>query len=172
MWKGNITKSLENLEQFTFLEVGAEKYVLTPYMISYIQDSIDKETKSKYMNIICNFYKVILFNSYVQIGLRHKEPSIPDSPDSLNNKSFGREQLLLKSSSAGIAPRKKLPLDEILMEHEKNARIHSDVEKKTMFEQLAYELRNIEYCLNYLVQLANNHTAEKYSHIKYNRGSK
>ena len=37
------------------------------------------------------------------------------------------------------------------MDHEQNARIHSDVEKKTMFEQLANELRNIEYCLDYLV---------------------
>ena len=71
MCKGNITKSLENLEQFTFLEVGDEKYVLTPYMISYIHDNIDKETKSKYMNTICNFYKDILFNSYVQIGPLH-----------------------------------------------------------------------------------------------------
>jgi len=41
MWVANISKSLQNLEQLAFLEVGVEKYMLTPYMISYIEDSID-----------------------------------------------------------------------------------------------------------------------------------
>ena len=32
-----------------------------------------------------------------------------------------------------------------------------DSETKTVFEQLAYELRNIENCLTFLVDLASNH---------------
>ena len=37
----NIRKSLENLEALSFLETGLEKYVLTPFMISYVEDTID-----------------------------------------------------------------------------------------------------------------------------------
>ena len=79
MWKDKIEKSLENLEQLTFLEVGVEKYMLTPYMISYVNQTIEMDSKSKYMKIICNFYKEILFDSYLKIGLGKREPTSPDS---------------------------------------------------------------------------------------------
>ena len=38
MWGKDITAILQDLEKLSFLEVGVEKYVLTPYMISYIND--------------------------------------------------------------------------------------------------------------------------------------
>ena len=39
----------------------------------------------------------------------------------------------------------------------------ADSETKTVFEELAYELRNIENCLTFLVDLASNHSAQKQS---------
>lgn len=68
MWDQNLEKSLGNLEQLSFLEVGVEKYVLTPYMLSYIDGSIELSTKYNYMSIICQFYMDILLDSYRQIG--------------------------------------------------------------------------------------------------------
>lgn len=68
MWDQNLEKSLGNLEQLSFLEVGVEKYVLTPYMLSYIDGSIELASKYNYMTIICQFYMDILLDSYRQIG--------------------------------------------------------------------------------------------------------
>ena len=38
MWNKDVPEILQDLEKLSFLEVGVEKYVLTPYMISYIND--------------------------------------------------------------------------------------------------------------------------------------
>ena len=58
-----------NLEQLSFLEVGLEKYVLTPYMITFIDSTLDLMTKSEYMKQICIFYKDLLQKNYQQIGI-------------------------------------------------------------------------------------------------------
>ena len=41
MWNADVKKSVETLEQFSFLEVAEEKIALTPYMLSYIDQTID-----------------------------------------------------------------------------------------------------------------------------------
>ena len=68
MWNMDVTEILQDLEKLSFLEVGVEKYVLTPYMISYINDQLDLSTKIDYMKRICNFYKDLLKKNYEQIG--------------------------------------------------------------------------------------------------------
>ena len=68
MWDKNVSENLMNLEQLSFLEVGLEKYVLTPYMITFIDSTLDLMTKSEYMKQICIFYKDLLQKNYQQIG--------------------------------------------------------------------------------------------------------
>lgn len=45
----------------------------------------------------------------------------------------------------------------------------ADSETKTVFEELAYELRNIENCLTFLVDLASNHSTQKQSLMDSNQ---
>ena len=69
MWESpSVRKSLDNLETLSFIDSGVEKYVLTCFMISYVEDTIDVPSKTNYMNIICDFYKELLYANYLKIG--------------------------------------------------------------------------------------------------------
>ena len=54
-------ESLEHLRDLSFLDSGyGEKLMLTPAIISYIDDTIDQKTKRNYTEKICFFYEQLL----------------------------------------------------------------------------------------------------------------
>lgn len=63
-----LTDSLERLRVLSFLEVGVEKLMLTPSIMSYIGDTLLDESKNDYMQRICDFYQGLLYESYKQFG--------------------------------------------------------------------------------------------------------
>jgi len=63
-----LTDSLERLRELSFLEVGVEKLMLTPSIMSYIGDTLLDESKNDYMQRICDFYQGLLYESYEQFG--------------------------------------------------------------------------------------------------------
>lgn len=43
------------------------RYELTPFLVSYIEASIDSTTKETYLKHICHYYLKILINSYCSL---------------------------------------------------------------------------------------------------------
>jgi hypothetical protein len=62
--EADIENSLEELESLAFLEKSSEKIKLTPFVVTFIQTSLDDETKGEWMNTICSFYNDFLQNMY------------------------------------------------------------------------------------------------------------
>ena len=69
MWnKKQLDQSLKYLEELSFLEVGVCKQVLTPYMLSYIEKSINVFDKIAYIKTICTYYSDLLLTIFHRIG--------------------------------------------------------------------------------------------------------
>lgn len=61
--KNELTDGLERLRELSFLEFS-EKLMLTPSIMNYIEDTMEKELKKECMHRICNFYQKLLLESY------------------------------------------------------------------------------------------------------------
>ena len=106
IWDESIRQSIQNLEQLAFMEVGVDRIILTPYMLSYIEDTIDVKSKLIYMNIIIEFYTELLEHGYRCIG---NKTAIMDAyeMDSVHTEIFCEEESEITSrmeypSSPGI----------------------------------------------------------------------
>ena len=54
--RDEVEKSILNLEQINFLEPGAEKIALNAFLMNFVQETIDDESKWKLMISIADFY--------------------------------------------------------------------------------------------------------------------
>ena len=68
MWshieQSEVEKSIENLENINFLETGGEKIALNAFLMNYVQETIDDDSKWKLMNTIAEFYGNRLMDMY------------------------------------------------------------------------------------------------------------
>ena len=75
----------------------------------------------------------------------------------------GRLSFNTSTSNSPLSRQKSPKMKDFLIEY---ARRHEDdLELKSVFEQLAYELRNIEHCLNFQIELSSNHKQVRTSKI-------
>ena len=68
MWShiehAEVEKSIENLQNINFLEIGGEKITLNAFLMNYVQETIDDDSKWKLMNTIAEFYGNRLMDMY------------------------------------------------------------------------------------------------------------
>ena len=68
MWSNfdssEVEKSIENLENINFLEPSTEKIALNAFLMNFVQETIDDDSKWKLMNIIADFYSQRLLDVY------------------------------------------------------------------------------------------------------------
>lgn len=123
-----------------------------PTMFNFIQNNIELSTKKEFIIYICKFYNKLLLDSFRQIGRTtaklsyennneetslHLEIEPPSSPKS--------ESQRRQSSTTDRVSRKRQSLQEnleVMAQH------------KSIFAELAKELRNIEHCILFFSDLA------------------
>ena len=67
MWDPEVLSFICPLTDLSLMDEVVEeesRYELTPFLVSYIEASIDTITKETYLKHICHFYLKILINSY------------------------------------------------------------------------------------------------------------
>lgn len=63
----------ETLEKYEFIEEQqSDKIVLKPFMISYAEAAIDKDSKDKYYRIICNYYGKFIQDEFISFDRPEK----------------------------------------------------------------------------------------------------
>ena len=76
MWATDVEKNLDTLKDLSLLEeqtISMEnedndyRYFLTPFMLDYIEKSIDKANKTEYMVTICHYYAQFLWHTYYSL---------------------------------------------------------------------------------------------------------
>lgn len=64
----DLNASLQNLERLSFLEVGVDKYLLSPYMMYFVANNLEPTSKVQFMKMICKYYRELLQENYKIIG--------------------------------------------------------------------------------------------------------
>lgn len=153
MWGKDISRSLERLSELSFFETGTNKLNLTPTMISYIENHMDESSKKFYFLNICEFYRNILYESYLHIG-KVENGNKHSTMTAMSSQGGSSPISLLKSTSSfrrsnnissPTDKRVSLKLQDTLKELGQS---------KTVFDELEKELQNIEHCLNFIFDTA------------------
>ena len=56
--------SIKSMKDLSFFEVGAEKTMLSPHVIDYVNKNIEPSTKTQFMIIVGNYYSELLQKNY------------------------------------------------------------------------------------------------------------
>ena len=140
MWEPAALKaSLKRLKQLSLLERGVEKKVLIPTMLNFVQINLELSSQKDYIQSICAFYNKLLLDSYNQIGKTSAKSSLQLNEDSLARVSSSPARLSIfshRKSDTAASKRQSLHENlEVMGQH------------KSIFAELAKELRNIEHCI-------------------------
>ena len=60
--------SIKSIKDLSFFEVGAEKTMLSPHVIDYVNKNIEPSTKTQFMIIVGTYYSELLQKNYKVIG--------------------------------------------------------------------------------------------------------
>ena len=134
-------------------------------MFNFVQINLELSSQKTYIQCICAFYNKLLLDSYNQIGKTSMQNSLQLNEDTSARVSSSPVRLSLFSShlkSETTAGKRQSLHDnlEALGQH------------KSIFAELAKELRNIEYCIEFFTDLAtkNQEKADFTTRIASNQG--
>ena len=128
----------------------------------------------EYMDIICRFYKDILKENYKLIGrisddfLPINENADQNSGNALHDSSDEQNSSpkMNKYNSYMKMTKSEKKFQDYLKQQ---VREEDDSKKKTVFEKMLYEMRNIENCLKHLIEHSERNKARRNSKIYFNR---
>ena len=131
MWE-NVQGSLKVLDDLSLLEQGIEKVVLIPRLINYVELSVNSQSQANYMEIICDFYTELLTDFYLYNSYK-RNASSDQNLDTLASQQAKFNETIQAFSEI------------------------TDEQTKTIFIKINNELRNLEYCLEYLMDSTKTH---------------
>ena len=133
--------------------------VLTTHLIKYVELNIHAESKANYIGQISEYYTSLLsefyrMNSRAEPG-DDSEGAQSHQADSILSPLYPDRRTQQKGSFRNLIEQKAMSTDE-------------DGRDKTIFEKALSELRNIEYCLNFFIDIAKRNSKAHASHIHSN----
>ena len=109
--RSEVEKSIQVLEKMNFLEPGVDKITLNAFLMNFVQETIDDESRSRLMHIIADFYgqrlgDVYKINAAVDydlkklFGSRKEDSQSIETPSYswLNNSNDGMSMFKLKNA--------------------------------------------------------------------------
>ena len=162
MWQDeNTNKCLERLQKQPFFEVGVDKIMLTPTMINYIDTNMDLASKQEYMHFICEFYLTVMQNCYKEVGKDAKNAADISPQKTLS---------MLDSSVSGSTRRLSLYQAVGQVSGGSGQTENEEENEKKFIRLMAAELRNIEACINFLIEASKVNKPNKKTKIGTNTG--
>ena len=169
LWGENVTKYIDSLEQLSLLEVGSSKVQLNPYLTEYSQQTIDKESKTKFHITICSYYTNFLENLYQVNQALNPEERIQNQDgwaerdDESSNKSQTPSHTTSEHSNQTQCHLKYFKM--LINKQLQNSSVSGNVSQKQVLEQVLVGMGNIDHCINHFSELCEGHIDEKPSHI-------
>ena len=159
MWDAEVSSYISALEELSLVErtvdwVG-EKFVLTPFLMSYVEVSIETLTKETYLKQICHYYLNMLGRCYktimVEDHISDQTFDLPKRNDSTSEaKSQVSNELLRTQSSPEEVRLSQSKLPSLFPEPS----IVPEMSQKDFNKNdsgLWSEIKNIQYCIDYLI---------------------
>ena len=173
----NINETLERLQQLSFFEVGVDKYLLSPYMMYFVNNNLETASKVQFMTMMCTYYKELLEQNYKVIG-RSSQFMQSDAAAEVSFQTAGhgleRAASLASAKSSGVKSRLNKSSSSAMSSLLKTvaSRYDKGEKEKGVIEQFVSELPNIENCLQFLIDHSSKHMAQVGTQIQTNHGFK
>jgi hypothetical protein len=104
MWTDNVHLVLETIQLYEFFDTGfGDRYVLTPFVINYLQHSITAEDKFKFIEKICAYYADLLKSLYSFISLEPNTAGLDENGSEMKrqNSNQVKSTTLIKRRATG-----------------------------------------------------------------------